>query len=95
MLVSVVVRVVLVKLPSLLGKRKKLDYNFEFLYQFGEFGQGDIHAYALASDTGYTWSLGGLKKLRFSLRADVYSGDDDPNDSDLNSFNQSENRSLR
>ncbi|MEK9629986.1 MAG: alginate export family protein, partial [Nitrospinota bacterium] len=30
---------------------------------------------------------GGLKKLRFSLRADVYSGDDDPNDSDLNSFN--------
>ena len=69
------------------GKRKKLDYNFEFLYQFGEFGQGDIHAYALASDTGYTWSLGGLKKLRFSLRADVYSGDDDPNDSDLNSFN--------
>ena len=69
------------------GKRKKLDYNFEFLYQFGEFGQGDIHAYALASDTGYTWSLGGLKKLRLSLRADVYSGDDDPNDSDLNSFN--------
>ena len=69
------------------GKRKNLDYNFEFLYQFGEFGQDDIHAYALASDTGYTWSLGGLKKLRFSLRADVYSGDDDPNDSDLNSFN--------
>ena len=69
------------------GKKNSLDYNFEFLYQFGEFGQGDIHAYALASDTGYTWSLGGLKKLRFSVRADVYSGDDDPNDSDLNSFN--------
>ena len=69
------------------GKRKNFDYNFELLYQFGEFGQGDIHAYALASDTGYTWSLGGLRKIRFSLRADVYSGDNDPNDSDLNSFN--------
>ena len=69
------------------GKRKNFDYNFELLYQFGEFGQGDIHAYALASDTGYTWSLGGLRKMRFSLRADVYSGDNDPNDSDLNSFN--------
>ena len=69
------------------GKNKNFDYNFELLYQFGEFGQGDIHAYALASDTGYTWSLGGLRKMRFSLRADVYSGDNDPNDSDLNSFN--------
>ena len=69
------------------GKRKNFDYNFELLYQFGEFGQGDIHAYALASDTGYTWSLGGLRKIRFSLRADIYSGDNDPNDSDLNSFN--------
>lgn len=69
------------------GKKKNLDYNFEFLYQFGKFGQGDIHAYALASDTGYTWSLGGLKKLRLSLRADLYSGDDNPNDAELNSFN--------
>ncbi len=69
------------------GKKKNLDYNFEFLYQFGRFGQGDIHAYAFASDTGYTIPLGGPTKVRFSLRADVYSGDDDPNDADLNSFN--------
>ena len=69
------------------GKNKNLDYNFELMYQFGKFGQGDIHAYALASDTGYTWQLGGPKKLRISLRADVYSGDDNPNDADLNSFN--------
>lgn len=69
------------------GKKKNLDYNFEFLYQFGRFGQGDIHAYALASDTGYTLSLGGPAKVRFSLRADVYSGDNDPNDAELNSFN--------
>ena len=69
------------------GKRKNLDYNFEFLHQFGRFGQGDIHAYAYASDTGYTILLDGKVKVRFSLRADVYSGDDDPNDADLNSFN--------
>jgi len=69
------------------GKWKKLDYNFEFMYQFGTFGGGNISAYALASDTGYTVPLRGPGKIRFSLRADVYSGDDDPTDSDLNSFN--------
>jgi hypothetical protein len=69
------------------GKKKNLDYNFELLYQFGRFGQGDIHAYAFASDTGYSLPLGGQAKVRFSLRADVYSGDDDPNDANLNSFN--------
>jgi hypothetical protein len=69
------------------GKKKGLDYNFEFLYQFGKFGQGDIHAYALASDTGYTLSISGLGKLRLSLRADLYSGDKNPDDANLNSFN--------
>ena len=69
------------------GKVKNLDYNFEFLYQFGKFGRGNIDAYALASDTGYTIPLGGPAKVRFSLRADLYSGDDDPADADLNSFN--------
>lgn len=69
------------------GKKKNLDYNFEFLYQFGRFGQGDIHAYAFASDTGYTWLLSGLGELRLSLRADLYSGDKSPGDANLNSFN--------
>lgn len=69
------------------GKGKNLDYNFEFLYQFGTFGRGNIHAYALASDTGYTIPLRGPAKVRFSLRADVYSGDKDPSDGNLNSFN--------
>jgi len=69
------------------GKFKNLDYNFEFLYQFGKFGRGNISAYSLASDTGYTIPLNGSAKVRFSLRADVYSGDDDPVDADLNSFN--------
>ncbi|MDH5762344.1 MAG: alginate export family protein [Nitrospinota bacterium] len=69
------------------GKYGALDYNFEFMYQFGSFGDATISAYALASDTGYTWKLGADSKIRFSLRADIYNGDDDPNDADLNAFN--------
>jgi len=69
------------------GKYGALDYNFEFMYQFGSFGDSTISAYTLASDTGYTWKLGTESKIRFSLRADIYSGDDDPNDADLNAFN--------
>ncbi len=71
----------------LFGKISQLDYNFELLYQFGDFGNGDIHAYALASDTGYTFRFSPAVSLRLSLRADLYSGDDDPNDNELNSFN--------
>ena len=69
------------------GKYGAFDYNFEFMVQFGSFGDSTIHSYALTSDTGYTWRLGGDSKIRFSLRADIYNGDDDPNDGDLNSFN--------
>ncbi len=69
------------------GKYGALDYNFEFMYQFGSFGDATISAYTIASDTGYTWTLGADSKIRFSLRADIYSGDDDPNDADLNAFN--------
>jgi hypothetical protein len=69
------------------GKYGALDYNFEIMYQFGSYGDSTISAYAVASDTGYTWTLGAESKIRFSLRADIYSGDDDPNDADLNAFN--------
>jgi len=69
------------------GTYGALDYNFEIMYQFGSFGNATISAYVLASDTGYTWKLGFESKIRFSLRADIYSGDDDPNDADLNAFN--------
>ena len=69
------------------GKEGALDYNFELVFQFGSFGDSTISAYAVTSDTGYTWKLGAESKIRFSLRADIYSGDDDPNNADLNSFN--------
>ena len=69
------------------GKWNQVEYNFELLYQFGTFGRGDIDAYAITSDTSYSIPFNSSGKLRFSLRADVYSGDNGSNDSDLNSFN--------
>ena len=63
-----------------------LDYNFEFLYQFGSFGDGAISAWTAASDTGYTFGSLPLRP-RLGLRADVASGDDDPKRPDLQTFN--------
>ncbi|HEY3307160.1 MAG TPA: alginate export family protein [Desulfuromonadaceae bacterium] len=67
-------------------KEKPLDYNFEFLYQWGSLGNGDIRAWTAASDTGYT--IDGLPlRPRFGLRADIASGDEDRNNPDLQTFN--------
>ena len=63
-----------------------LDYNFEFLYQWGSFGDGDIRAWTAASDTGYSFE--GVPLVpRVGLRADIASGDHDPADRDLQTFN--------
>ena len=60
--------------------------NNEALYQFGQFGSGDIHAFWIAADNGYTF-----KNLRFQprlgLRAGIASGDKDPNNPDLETLN--------
>ncbi len=37
------------------GQMQSLDYNFEFVFQWGKFGRGDIRAWTAASDTGYTF----------------------------------------
>jgi hypothetical protein len=36
------------------GKPSPWDYNFEFVYQWGNFGRGAVSAWTAASDTGYT-----------------------------------------
>jgi hypothetical protein len=62
------------------------DYNFELAYQFGKFGAGRINAWTASSETGYrvkNWFL----KPRFGLKADVTSGDKNPNDKNLQTFN--------
>ncbi len=49
-------------------------YNFEFLGQFGHFADNDIAAWAVASDTHYSFANLPLKP-QIGLRADITSGD--------------------
>jgi hypothetical protein len=63
-----------------------LDYNWEANYQWGSFGTASIRAWSLSTETGFTFD-----RLRFHprslLRADVYSGDDNPANQSLGTFN--------
>ena len=68
------------------NKTNQWDYNFEFAYQFGDFGQSNIRAWTLASDTGYRMSDSVLKP-RLGVKFNVISGDDDPSDKTLKTFN--------
>ena len=62
------------------------DCNFEAVYQWGRFGSAPIRAWTLASDTGFTFA-GVSWKPRLGLKADITSGDRDPADPALESFN--------
>ncbi|MEO1237187.1 MAG: alginate export family protein, partial [Planctomycetota bacterium] len=62
-----------------------LDWDLEAFYQFGRFGSGDINAWSLASSVGYTFDT--AYRPRLGLKANVVSGDDDPDDPELESFN--------
>jgi hypothetical protein len=65
---------------------RPIDYNFEFIYQWGRVGNGDIRAWTAASDTGYTFSSLPFHP-RLGLRANVTSGDRDPKNPNLQTFN--------
>jgi hypothetical protein len=55
------------------GQAAAWDYDTEGIFQFGDFGSGDIRAWSVASNTGYTLaSLWGQPRL--GLQADVASG---------------------
>lgn len=61
-------------------------WNWESLYQTGTFANGDISAWTLATETGYRFEQHAWKpELRFSIN--IASGDDNPNDPDLGTFN--------
>lgn len=62
------------------------DYNFEIVYQWGRFGSGLIRAWTIASDSGYS-AKGLTGEPRFGLRAGATSGDRDPTDARLETFN--------
>jgi hypothetical protein len=68
------------------GKRGAWDYNVEGTFQFGTFGRGDITAWWLASDTGYTFE-GVPMTPRLGLNLHVISGDTNPGADDLGTFN--------
>jgi hypothetical protein len=65
---------------------KGLDYNWEPNYQWGTFGSDSIRAWSMSTETGFTFDL-----IRFRprplLRADVYSGDGNPANHALGTFN--------
>ena len=61
------------------------DFDYEALWQFGSFGSANIRAWTAASETGYRFSTIPLKP-RFSVKADISSGDD-PRTNTLGTFN--------
>ena len=68
------------------GTANGWDYNFESLYQGGRFGSDEISAWSVASDTGYTWTEA-PDHPRLGLKADIVSGDRNPNGDTLGTFN--------
>jgi len=58
--------------PAATGERD-WDCDYEGVFQFGSFGSSAIRAWTFASDTGYTF--GGPLRPRFSVKADISSGD--------------------
>jgi len=68
----------------LFGKQNSLDWNFEFVGQFGSFGDDDSFAWTAASDTGWTFADAPARPRVF-LHADIASGDH--GGSDLGTFN--------
>jgi Alginate export len=68
------------------GERSGWDWNWELIGQLGTFGNGHIAAWSVASETGYTW--GSLPWTpRLGLKANVASGDRNPADRNLQTFN--------
>lgn len=70
----------------LFGKSGAWDFDHEATVQWGSFGSGSITAWSASSETGYTWA-GAPFKPRGSLRLTVGSGDRNPADPDLQTFN--------
>ncbi|MCR9255296.1 MAG: alginate export family protein [Alphaproteobacteria bacterium] len=68
------------------GAAGNWDWNWEGVYQVGDFDGGDIRAWTFASDTGYRFrTLAWAPRLGVS--ANIASGDSDPSDNRLETFN--------
>ena len=67
------------------GTPGSADYNIEAVGQWGSLGASRIRAWGVASDVGYRLSL--PMRPRVGLRSDTTSGDRDPTDAKLGTFN--------
>lgn len=68
------------------GRWRRLDYNYDFIGQWGSFKGLPARAWAVSTDTGFSTRLG-RQPLRLGLTFNSSSGDRDPNDSSLETFN--------
>ncbi|MFN5943830.1 MAG: alginate export family protein [Phycisphaerae bacterium] len=72
------------------GRAHGWDHDTEVVFQFGQFDRAsqseDIIAWTVASNTGYTFETAAWKP-RLGLKLNVASGDDDPTDDTLGTFN--------
>jgi len=75
-----------VRYDNLFGAHAGFDWNWEAVIQWGEFGSGDLLAWTAATDTGYRFATLPFTP-RLALNANVASGDKNPNDADLETFN--------
>lgn len=70
----------------LYGLQGGWDWNVEAVYQFGDFGDSDIRAWTVASLAGYRFADVRWQP-RIALSANIASGDSDPGDGRLQTFN--------
>ncbi|MEG0604527.1 MAG: alginate export family protein [Acinetobacter sp.] len=68
------------------GRYGKFELDTEGLYQFGDFKHQDIQAWGLTADGGYHFDQAALKS-RLGLKVTSSSGDSDPNDETLHTYN--------
>ena len=72
------------------GGKSNFDWDVEAFYQFGQYDMlasgGTISAWAVGSNIGHTFSGTSLRP-RLGMKANIISGDDDPGDPDLQTFN--------
>jgi hypothetical protein len=72
------------------GEKGDFDWDVEGFYQFGRYdmstSDGSISAWAVGSNIGYTFT-GAPLRPRLGAKVNIISGDDDPDDADLQTFN--------
>lgn len=67
------------------GDTEKWDYNSEAILQTGSFGSSTISAWTVSMDVNY--QLSGKNNPKIGLKAEIISGDKNPLDGDLQTFN--------